>query len=444
MPEKGHEIESVATPIYDEEAEMSVIGALLVDKDVVGEIINIVGEDDFYRESNKIIFRVVKDLYLTGKPLDVVTVKAEIEKRGELEFAGGTDHLQAAIELVPSTASATHYAGIVKERAILRGLVNSCQKIIDNIRSSKSVDQILEDAQSRIYKLAEKRITKDVVKLEDVISDVWIKIKERKIGMSGIATGFYRLDEIIAGLQPSNLYIVAARPSVGKTSLAIRIAEHVGLKEKIPVLFFTVEMSAELLVQQMLCSHSKVNAHNLRTGVLSNEEILAISVGANRLKEEAKIFLDDSSDLSIFELRARARRYKYEQNIGLIIVDYLQKLSAKPSDSRQVEISIISSQLKALAKELNIPVIALAQLNRAPEGREGKQPFLSDLRESGSIELDADVVILLYREELYNKDTENKNICELTVAKNRTGPVDKIDLVFLKEFTRFENPAFTE
>ncbi len=448
MPTEGFRTEPIVSiPLYNEEAEMSVLGALLIDKDVIGEVLNIVIEDDFYREPNRLIFRCIKDLYMRGQPVDVVTVTAQLERLGVLDQVGDREYIASILELLPSTSSAVYYSKIVKDRSISRGLVRMCQGVIEDIQGSgKSVAQLLEDAQAKIYRLAESRVAKDVVKIGDVINEVWAHISEnrdRSAGIIGVPTGFFRLDEFLAGLQRGNLYIVAARPGMGKSSLAMRIAENVSLIERIPVLFFTLEMPAETLVQQMLCSHCRVDSHRLRSGILSDDDIMKLGVGANKLRQDAQIFLDDSSDLSVFELRARARRFKHEHNIGLVIVDYLQKLSAKPADSRQSEITVISSQLKALSKELSLPVIAIAQLNRAPDAREDKKPFLSDLRESGSIELDADVVLMLYREEYYNPNTENKNICEVTVAKNRTGPTGQFNLVFLKEFTRFENPAFT-
>jgi replicative DNA helicase len=429
---------------FSPEAEMSVLGAMMLDSEVAGEVIEIIDSHAFHEPRHQLIFDALVDLYLARRKLDLVTLKAELEKRGTIEVVGGIEYCESLVVQVPTAAHAAEYAGIIREKAVLRQLLRTCESVIREVREGgEDPDKLLDRAQALIFEVAAKRGAQPVEKLSDILKRTFQQIADihdRKARLLGLATGFYELDDLLSGLQGSHLYIIAGRPSMGKTSLAMKIGEHVAVELKKPVLFYSLEMAASQIAQQMLCSHCRVDSHRLRTGMLSESEYQKLNLGAGALAE-APMLIDDSADLSILEIRARARRQKAEHpDLGLVIVDYLQKVHAK-SESREREVAVISSQLKSLAKELEIPVICLAQLNRNPEGREGNKPQLSDLRESGSIEQDADVVMLLYREDYYDRQTDQKNTCDIIVAKNRTGPTNDVKLAFIKEYTRFENLA---
>ncbi|HEY3225426.1 MAG TPA: replicative DNA helicase [Planctomycetota bacterium] len=431
-------------PPHSVEAEMAVLGSMMLDADSAGEVIELIDAEAFYRRPHRLIFEALIDLFLTQRKLDLVTLKAELERRGTIDDAGGIEYCESLVVQVPTSAHAAEYARIVREKAILRQLIGTCTAIVREAgEGGEDPDKLLDKAQALIFDVAAKRGAQPVENLSEILKRTFQQIADihdRKARLLGLATGFYELDDLLSGLQPSHLYIVAGRPSMGKTSLAMKIAENVAVDLKKPALFFSLEMAGAQIAQQMLCSHCRVDSHRLRSGMLSESEYQKLVLGSGALSE-AQILIDDSAELSILEVRARARRQKAEHpELGLIIVDYLQKMHAK-AESREREIAMISSQLKSLAKELEIPVVCLAQLNRRPEGREGNRPQLSDLRESGAIEQDADVVMLLYREDYYNPDTDQKNTCEVVVAKNRTGPTETVKLAFIKEYTRFENLA---
>lgn len=432
-------------PPYSTEAEMALLGSMILDNDCIGEVIETLDHEAFYHHTHQVVFQGITVLFSAMKSCDLVTLKDELKKLGKLDEAGGVETLAQLVETVPSAANALHYAGIIREKAVLRSLIRTCTKIIReaSVASGEDADRTLDHAQELIFQTAAKEGKEKVQKMGDLLKKTFEQItdiRDRKQRILGLATGFHELDDLISGLQGSQLYIMAGRPSMGKSSLAMRVIESVGVEQKRPVLFFSVEMSNAQIAQQMLCSHCRVPSQKLRSGKLSEEEYQKLVIGAGALNE-ANIFIDDSPDLTDLELRARARRYKAQHKIELVVVDYLQKMHSKGAENRQQEIARISSSLKSLAKELDIPVVAAAQLNRGTEGREDKKPMLSDLRESGAIEQDADVVMLLYREEYYNPDTERKNIAEINVAKNRTGPTDKLELIFLKDITRFENAS---
>jgi replicative DNA helicase len=431
-------------PPHSIEAEMSLLGSMMLDADVAGEVVEIVDKSSFHEPRHQLIFDALVDLFLARRKLDLVTLKAELEKRGILEIVGGIEYCESLVVQVPTSAHAAEYAHIIREKSVLRQLLRTCESVIREVREGgQDPDKLLDRAQALIFEVAAKRGAQPVEKLSEILKRTFQQIADihdRKARLLGLATGFYELDDLLSGLQGSHLYIIAGRPSMGKTSLAMKIGEHVAVELKKPVLFFSLEMAAAQIAQQMLCSHCRVDSHRLRTGLLAENEYQKLNLGAGALAE-APMLIDDSADLSILEIRARARRQKAEHpELGLVIIDYLQKVHAK-SESREREIAVISSQLKSLAKELEIPVICLAQLNRNAEGREGNKPVLSDLRESGAIEQDADVVMLLYREDYYNRETDQKNTCDVIVAKNRTGPTDNVKLAFIKEYTRFENLA---
>jgi replicative DNA helicase len=426
------------------EAEMSLLGSMMLDADIAAEVIEIIDEQAFHEPRHRLIYGALVDLFLARRKVDLVTLKAELERRGTIEVVGGIEYCESLVVQVPTSAHAAEYAHIIREKAVLRQLLRTCESVIREVREGgEDPDKLLDRAQALIFEVAAKRGLQPVEKLSEILKRTFQQIADihdRKARLLGLATGFYELDDLLSGLQGSHLYIVAGRPSMGKSSLAMKIGEHVAVELKKPVLFFSLEMAAPQIAQQMLCSHCRVDSHRLRTGMLAENEYQKLNLGAGALAE-APILIDDSADLSILEIRARARRQKAEHpELGLVIIDYLQKVHAK-ADSREREIAVISSQLKSLAKELEIPVMCLAQLNRNAEGREGNKPVLSDLRESGAIEQDADVVMLLYREDYYNRDTDQKNTCDVIVAKNRTGPTDSVKLAFIKEYTRFENLA---
>ncbi|HLG42102.1 MAG TPA: replicative DNA helicase [Planctomycetota bacterium] len=447
-PKFDYSAEYHSLRLFDEEAEMSVLGAMLLDRDVAIDLLDKLGPQDFLKESNQEVFETIRELHLQGRAVDSLTAKAELEKRGTLQRVGGYDYLLTLMEFTPITSNAQHYARIVKEKSVLRALAQACGDILGTIKESgHGVDELINLAQSKMFAITADGIQGRAAKFEDIMNETFKQLmdfrelRDRKSRLLGHSTGLFEIDDLLAGLQPSNLYVVAGRPSMGKSSLCTRIIEHVAVTgdEPKPVLLFSLEMSAQQICQGMLCSLARADSHRVRRGEIPEPMVKSLAIAAGKLSD-APIWIDDSADLGILDLRARARRMVAQHKIALVVVDYMQKVSARHAESRQIEISMISSQLKAMAKELKLPVIVAAQLNRSPEGREDKRPMLSDLRESGAIEQDADVVMLLYRDEYYHPDNQDRRgICEVTVAKNRTGPTDKVELSFIKEWTRFEN-----
>lgn len=433
---------------HDRGAEMCVLGGMIFDNKYIGDAAEILKTEMFAFPAHGIIYDAIIRLYMDRKPVDLVILRDELDRDKRLEAAGGADYLMALVEGVPDASSVNAYATIVYEKHVLRSIMTACQGVVHHIlTTSEDVEQVRAEAERALFTALAKMEKAKIRTMTDILHGVFQSIQDihdRKSRLLGLPTGFYEIDDMLSGLQPGQLYIVAGRPSMGKTSLGLNIAENVALREQKAVLIFSLEMSSEQVAQSMLCSHARVDSSLLRSGRVSEEEFQKLVMAAGAFNE-AKIFIDDSADLSALELRTRARRMKATENIGLVIVDYLQKMHAKQSgrypESRQVEISMISSGLKAMAKELGVPVVALAQINRGPEGRENRKPMLSDLRESGAIEADADVVMALYRDEYYSPDTEKKGIAEVLLLKNRTGPVGNVELAFLKQFTRFENLA---
>jgi replicative DNA helicase len=431
------------------EAEMALLGAMILDNEVIGEVVERVNQREmFHYPAHQTVFEAILRLHLERKPIDLVVLRDDLAKDRRLESVGGADYLMALTEGVPSAAHATAYADTVQQKFVLRNIIETCQKIVHNATQvTEDVDQVRDEAEKALFQALARGEKGTVRTMTDILHETFQQIQDihdRKSRLLGMATGYYELDDMLSGLQPGQLYIIAARPSMGKTSLAMNIVENAALKEQKPVLFFSLEMASEQIAQSMLCSHARVDSHLLRTGQVSEEQFQHLLLAAGAF-QEAKIFIDDSADLSALEVRTRSRRMKAKEGVQLVVVDYLQKMHARQGnrmpESRQLEISMISSNLKALAKELHVPVVALAQLNRAPEGREDRKPLLSDLRESGAIEQDADAVMLLYREDYYDPNTEKKGVCEVMVAKNRTGPTGTVELAFLRQFTRFENLA---
>ncbi len=432
-------------PPQNIEAEMATLGSMLIDEKVIAEILELVDENSFYKNEHKTIFSCIVSLFDVRKKIDTLTVAEYLSKKKLLEKIGGASYLTTLTDFVPTSANATHYASIVKEKSILRSLINSATEIVSSVyKGEEEVSNILDRAEKLIFEISDKRIEGGYVHIKDIIKDgieLIESLYHKKSHVTGIPSGFKDFDLKTAGLQKGDLIIAAGRPSMGKSAFATSIANYVAVEEKIPVAIFSLEMSKEQLMQRFLCSQAKVEVNRVRTGFLAPAEWPILTSAAGKLSE-APIFIDDTPALTIFELRAKARRLKAHHDIQLILVDYLQLIRGmRRGDSRQQEISEISQALKALAKELKVPVIAISQLSRAVESREGHRPKLSDLRESGAIEQDADVVVLLFREEYYNPNEDNMGKAEVIIAKQRNGPVGSIFLTFLKEFTKFADMA---
>lgn len=432
-------------PPQNLEAEMAVLGSMLIEEHAIADAIELLDINCFYNEANRKAFECILKLYSENKAVDIVTLIEELKRTRDLDRVGGVSYVTGLTTTVPTAANIKHYARIVKEKAILRNLISAATNIVsESYDSHGDVERILDKAERAIFEISTKKIDSNFAPIKEVIKDSIETIDtlyQKKAHVTGIATGFSDFDSLTAGLHSSDLIVFAGRPSMGKSAFITSIAEHVGVNEKIPLVIFSLEMSKEQLVQRMLCSHARVNAHNVRTGFLSQSDWPRLTNAAGKLSE-APIFIDDTAGLSVMELRAKSRRLKSQHNIQLIMVDYLQLMQGLPgSENRQQEISEISRSLKALARELNVPLIAVSQLSRAVESRQDHRPQLSDLRESGAIEQDADLVGLLLREEYYNPTEENKGITEIIIGKQRNGPVGSLKLTFIKEYARFENLA---
>lgn len=430
-------------PPQNLEAETAVLGSMLLDRDAASLAIEMIDSSCFYKDAHKKIYSAIIKLYDDNKAVDLITVVEELKKTNALDEVGGPAYITNIASSVPTAANIAHYIKIVKEKHILRNLINASTQIVSECYNTEhDADTLVDKAEQIIFDIAAKKVESRAVPLRDVIRssiETIDNLYQRKENITGIATGYRDLDMRTAGLQYSDLIVIAGRPSMGKSAFVTCIAEHIGVIEKKPVAFFSLEMSKEQLVQRMLCSHARVDAHKVRTGFLSQADWPRLVTAAGKLSE-APIFIDDSPGISVMELRAKARRLKAQHDIQLIVLDYLQLMQGPAnSDSRQQEISEISRSLKALARELRVPLIAISQLSRAVEQRSDHRPQLSDLRESGAIEQDADLVILLLREEYYNPTEENKGISEIIIAKQRNGPVGSLNLTFIGEYMRFEN-----
>jgi replicative DNA helicase len=435
---------------HSDDAERSVLGAVLVDNRHLHRTQELLTADAFYSPRHRKIFRALETLSETGVPLDLVTLCDQLVRQGDLEACGGTAYVAGLTDGVPRSTNVEHYARIVREKAILRQLARSAQEILSSaLRPAATTDQILDEAEKAIFRIAEDRLRSGLVPLRAVAEKSLRMIEEltqKRELVTGVPSGFTDLDHMTAGLQPSDLVILAARPAMGKTTCALNMAAHAALAHGRTVGVFSLEMSHQQLFYRLLCSEAQVDAHLLRTGRIGKEDWGRIIRCYGQLCD-APIYIDDTPGIGIMEMRAKTRRLKLERGLDLLIVDYLQLMRGRGSyDSRQQEISDISRSLKEIAKELNLPVVALSQLSRAPEQRGGDhRPQLSDLRESGAIEQDADVVLFLFREEVYKKeDPDLRGKAELIVAKQRNGPTGKVDLVFIREFTRFGNAVWHE
>jgi len=434
-------------PPQNIEAEESLLGGLLVDPESINKVIDLISSDDFYRDAHGMIYDIMVGLYENSEPIDIVTVSSLARDKGLIDKIGGVTYLNQLVDLMPSAANIMQYAKMVREKALLRNLMNVATEIVEKgFELDINVDGYIDDAEKMIFQVSERKFKPSFYPVKDIVManvKVIERLYEKKQSVTGVPTGFVELDKMTSGLQNSDLIVVAGRPSMGKTALSMNIAQHVAMLREgpIPVGIFSMEMSKEQLVTRLLSSESEVDHSKLRTGTLTSEEWPKLAQAAGKLSE-ALIFIDDSPSMSVLELRARARRLKKEHGLGLIVVDYLQLMKGRTagSDKREQEIAEISRFLKSLAKELNIPVIAISQLNRMVEQREDKRPRLADLRESGAIEQDADVIIFIYRDEVYNKNKDNnKGIAEIVIGKQRNGPTGTIELAFLDKIATFKN-----
>ena len=439
-------VEFERTPPQDLVAEQSVLGGMLLSKDAIADVVEVLKERDFYRPAHELIYDAILDLYGKGEPADPITVSAELTRRGDIARAGGAPYLHTLISSVPTAANAGYYAKIVRDCAIMRRLVEAGTKIVQLGYSNEGeVDHVVDQAQAEVYEVTERRASEDYIQLAQLLPDALDEIEAIATGVrdEGIKTGFKDLDALTNGLHPGNMIVLAARPAVGKSTLGLDIARHASIHNGQASVIFSLEMSRSEITMRMLSAEARVGLNNIRSGSLSDDEWSRL---AKRMGEisDAPLFIDDSPNLSLMEIRAKARRLKQRHNLKLIIIDYLQLMSSgKKVESRQQEVSEFSRSLKLLAKELEVPVIAISQLNRSPEQRADKKPMLSDLRESGSIEQDADMVILLHRDDLYEGSSRSGE-ADLIVAKHRNGPTRTITVAAQLHFARFADiaPAF--
>ena len=447
-------LDALKLPPHSVEAEQSVLGGLLLDNEALDKIADILHEDDFYRYDHKLIYQHISRLIQLARPADIVTVAESLESNAELTSIGGLAYLDALAKNTPTAANIRRYAEIVRERSIMRKLVTVGSEIAESafVPQGRDAQQLLDEAEAKIFKIAEAdgNATQGFIDIKELLGPVVNRIeelyqREDQSHVTGIATGFDDLDERTSGLQPGDLIIVAGRPSMGKTAFSLNIAEHIALEIKKPVAVFSMEMAAIQLATRMVGSVGRLDQHKMRNGKLDEEDWPRLTMALGKLNE-APLYIDEGAGLNAFELRARARRLQKscKQNLGLIVVDYLQLMSAnggRASENRATEISEISRSLKSLATELNVPVIALSQLNRSVEQSPDKRPVMSDLRESGAIEQDADLILFIYRDEVYNPDSEDKGTAEIIIGKQRNGPIGRVRLTFLGQYTRFENFA---
>lgn len=427
-------------PPQSVEAEVCVLGAMILDAQSADVAVQLVRPDYFYRPAHQQIFTVLVDMSTAKQPVDLVSLREELTRRKLLDEVGGVSYLVALAEGVPNAANIEYYAKVVRDKALLRGLITATTDLCrDAYDSSEPAETILDHAEKRIFELTQSQVSNSAVPLRDLILETFERLEKLDGSLvTGLSTGYYQFDELTSGLQAGEMIIIAARPSMGKTAIALNMAEHMAVEDGKPVLVFSLEMSKQSLAMRFLSSRARFSASQMRRGMISPEDWTRLQMAADAL-EKAPLFIDDSAETTMLQIRARARRMKRQHDIQCIFIDYLQLITpAGNQESRQVQVSDISRQIKGLARELNVPVVTLSQLNRGPEDRIGHRPRMSDLRESGSIEQDADVVCLLHRPDYYEDDAE-PNVAELIIAKQRNGPTDTVKLTFLRECTRFEN-----
>ena len=440
--------DNLKVPPQNIEAERSVLGSLMLDKDAIIRVANLIRVGDFYKDDHNLIYEAMVELYEKREPIDVLSLSNRLEEKNQLDKVGGSSYLTSLVNSVPSSSNVEHYAKVVQKKSTLRKLITASSEITEmGYKESEDVEKILDEAEQKLFSVSQKYIKQDFISIKSILESAFNRIDELHKGdhkLRGVPCGFPDLDNLLAGFQKSDLVIIAARPSIGKTSLALDLARQIAVQQKVPVGIFSLEMSSDQLIDRMLAAQSGVDLWRLRTGNLKSEEgdddfqKIGEAMG---ILSEAPVFIDDAGSSNVMEMRTMARRLQAEHNVGVIIVDYLQLMEGRSSssDNRVNEISEISRALNQLARELNIPIIALSQLSRAVESRSPQIPKLSDLRESGSIEQDADIVIFLYREDREKPDTPNKNIIELHIAKHRNGPVGRVSLYFDERITSFKS-----
>ena len=431
-------------PPHDIEAEQAVLGSMLTDKDAVISAIEVLKEEDFYRTDNRAIYEAILNLYNRAEPIDIITVKAELESMGKFEQVGGLTYLVSLPDKVPTTANAMKYIKIVEEKSTLRSLIKTANEIIElGYDPTEDVEDIMESAEKKIFNIMQNKDKKGYAPIQDILVESFNQLEElynRKQHITGVPSGFIELDYKTAGFHGSDLVLIAARPAMGKSAFALNIATNAAVRANVPVAIFSLEMSKEQMVNRILCSEAMVDSNKVRTGKLEEDDWTKLAGSIGPLSD-SEIYIDDTPGISVSEIRAKCRKLKIEKDIGLVVIDYLQLIqgSNKRNGSREQEISEISRSLKILAKEINVPVIALSQLSRAVEQRPDHRPMLSDLRESGAIEQDADIVMFLYRDDYYNKESEKKDIAEVIIAKHRGGSLGTVELLWLGSYTKFVN-----
>jgi replicative DNA helicase len=437
-------------PPQNLEAEQSILGSILLENSAINSVLEVLTKNDFYNEAHRKIFQVIIELSEKNEPVDLITLSNALRDKNLLDPAGGTAYLASLVDNIPSAANVANYARIVKEKSILRGLIGSATDIITSCYETGSdVDQVLDKAEHSIFEISENKVRPSFYPIREIVKDSFRSIEDlyaRKELITGVPTGFEKVDDLTSGLQKSELIIIAGRPSMGKTAFALNIAQFASLEGQTPVAIFSLEMSKEQLAFRLLSSEAKVDSQRLRKGFLGETDWPKLTTAAGRLSE-APLFIDDTPAITVLEMKAKSRRLKSDQGLGLIVVDYIQLMrGGSYRDSREQEISEISRSLKALAKELKVPIIALSQLNRKVEDRTNRRPQMADLRESGAIEQDADVIAFIYRDEVYNKSEDNpeKGTAEIIIGKQRNGPTGTVKLAFLEKFTSFENLTRTE
>lgn len=431
-------------PPHDEDAEEAVIGSMLTDKDAVIAAIEVLKPEDFYRDDNKTIFEAEASIYAKGEPIDFITVKEELISMGKFDAVGGNEYLATLTDKVPTTANIEKYVKIVEDKSLLRTLIKTANELIDlGYSQNEEIESLMDSAEKKIFDIMQRKSQKGYSSIKDILVDSFTELQElynNKQHITGVPSGFIDLDNKTAGFHKSELILIAARPAMGKTAFALNIATNAAVQANIPVVVFSLEMSKEQCANRILCSQAMVDSQKVSKGDISDEEWEKLAVASGELSESSGIFIDDTAGITVAEIRAKCRKLKIEKNIGLIVIDYLQLIQGSgKSSSREQEIAEISRSLKILAKEIDVPVIALSQLSRAPEARTDHRPMLQDLRESGSIEQDADIVMFIYRDDYYNPQAEQTNIAEIIIAKNRSGPVGTTELLWMPSFTKFVN-----
>ncbi len=445
MDRSAGELQKV--PPQQIEAEQSLLGGILIESQGLPAALEVLRGEEFYRDAHRTIFQAFQELFQRNEPIDLITTTEYLTEKNQLDKVGGATYLASLTEMVPSAANVAAYARIIHDKALLRKLIQTANEITALCYGGgKNVEEILDQTEAAIFAVTESRIRTSYSPLKDIVKKSIENIErfqEYREMVTGVASHYTDLDKLTAGFQPSDLIIIAARPSMGKTALALCIARNVAMVGGIPVGVFSLEMSKEQLAMRLLCAEARVDSHKIRTGFLSQQECVKMLHAAGKFMD-TPMYIDDTPAISVLELRAKARRMKADRGLGLVVVDYLQLMQGRQGvERREQEISDISRSLKGLAKELNVPVIALSQLNRKVEERNQKRPLLSDLRESGAIEQDADVIAFIYRDEVYNKDSPDKGIAEIEISKHRNGPIGRVKLKFIDTYTRFENLALT-